>query len=94
MHTFYHIFPKNASIFFVYARLRLNLPQKRLHFSPRCAMLFATLLRPLVLPLAADGLPPAKEVVHMITYTELFALGMLICAIISVVLDIIEHRNK
>ncbi len=57
-------------------------------------MLFATLLRPLVLPLVADGLPPAKEVVHMITYTELFALGMLICAIISVVLDIIDHRNK
>ena len=34
-----------------------------------------------------------REVIDMITCTELFALGMLICAIISVVLDIIDHRK-
>ena len=47
-----------------------------------------------VLPPTADGLPPAKEVMRMVTYAELFALITAICAIISIVILILDFRNR
>ena len=47
-----------------------------------------------VLPLTADGLPPFKEVMHMVTYAELFALITAICAIISIVILILDFRSR
>ena len=46
-------------------------------------------------PLTADGAIPLfwKGVMEMVTYTDLFALGVLIVAIISLVLDC-ANRNK
>lgn len=47
-----------------------------------------------VLPPTADGLPPVEGVVRMVTYEGLFALIMAICAIISIVISILDRRNK
>lgn len=43
---------------------------------------------------AADGSPPVEEVVRMVTYEALFALITAICAIISIVILILDFRNK
>ena len=55
---------------------------------------YCCILRGGMLPPTADGLPPIEGVVRMVTYEGLFALIMAICAIISIVISILDRRNK